>query len=378
MTNDSNSPRGTVDWDARRDAAVAPSDWVNPRPADRYHLVVIGAGTAGLVAAAGAAGVGARVALIEQHRMGGDCLNTGCVPSKALLAAARQRNAAKPFDTPSPSSHDESFREALTRMRRLRAEISHHDSAERFTGLGVDVFRGHARFVDPRTIEVDGLKLKFAKAIIASGARAAVPDVPGLSPGSFHTNESLFDVERLPESLVIIGGGPIGCEMAQAFQAFGTRVTVVESGDRLLKKEDRDAALVVQQSLLNSGIELRLQSRLVGTESREGQVTVTLRDADGNSSTLTASALLIATGRAPNVENMGLEQAGIKFDSKQGVVVDRRLRTTNRRVFAAGDICSRWQFTHAADFQARLAVRNALFFGRGSAERLVIPRCTYT
>ena len=241
-------------------AAVRPDDWQNPEPAARYHLVVVGAGTAGLVTAAGAAGLGARVALVERHLMGGDCLNVGCVPSKALLAsagaAAAVRRAAELGVAAGAPAVD--FPAVMERLRALRAELAPVDGAARFRDLGVDVFFGAARFVARDRVEVGGRVLRFARAVVATGGRPAVPEVPGLAAAGYRTNETIFDLEALPRRLAVIGGGPIGCELAQAFARLGSRVTLVQGAPRLLPRDDPDAAAIVAAAFVAEGIDLRL------------------------------------------------------------------------------------------------------------------------
>lgn len=361
-------------------AQVHPDNWVNPKPSGRYDLVVIGAGTAGLVTAAGAAGLGARVALVERHLMGGDCLNYGCVPSKAILRAARATADVRAASGLGVTIHGEplvDFSQVMERMRRLRAGISVHDSAERFRSLGVDVFFGQARFVDSgQAIEVDGQQLRFKKAAICTGARAALPDIPGVARSNVLTNENLFNLTELPRRLAVIGGGPIGCEMAQCFARLGAQVTVYEPTDRILTKDDPDAARIVMEVIRREGILIRTNTR-VESLSRSGSETTVVSRCRAEERRDAFDAVLVATGRAPNVEGLDLEAAGIAYD-KNGVTVDDRLRTTNPRVYAAGDICSRFKFTHAADFLARIVIQNALFWARAKASQLIIPWCTYT
>lgn len=367
------------DHDTRLLANVHPPDWVNPVPRDRYHLVVIGAGTAGLVAAAGAAGLGARVALIERHMMGGDCLNVGCVPSKAVISAARAwhdaRQAAEKFGGPVVRG-DGDFAAAMRRMRRLRADLSPVDSARRFTELGVDVFLGHGQFTSPDQISVGEATLRFRRAVIATGARAAVPPIPGIEDAGYFTNETIFSVTARPEKLIIIGAGPIGCELAQAFARLGSRVTVLDREARIMPRDDRDAARVVHSALEAEGVILELGVRLAFVDHAGGLTRVAFTR-DGERHSVEGDALLVAAGRAPNVADLGLDLARVKSDPR-GIAVDDRLRTSNPRVYAIGDVASRYQFTHAADFQARLVLANALFFGRGRASRLVVPWSTYT
>jgi len=360
-------------------ANVHPPDWTNPTPSGRYNLVVLGAGTAGLVTAAGAAGLGARVALIEKHLMGGDCLNVGCVPSKALIRAARAAADVKDsgeFGGRVPEGAEVDFPAVMARMRRLRAGISPHDSAARFRDLGVDVYLGGGRFAGPDTVEVDGQTLRFKKAVIATGARASAPPIPGLDKVDYLTNETVFSLTSLPRRLAVIGAGPIGCELAQAFARFGSEVIVLEVMHQILGREDRDAAAIVEASLRRDGVAINCCAKI--TDIREdGPEKVISLERDGRTEELRVDAILVGVGRAPNVEGIGLEAAGVGHD-KNGVTVDDRLRTSNSRIFAAGDVASRFKFTHAADALARIAIQNALFLGRAKASALTIPWCTYT
>lgn len=359
---------------------VHPADWVNPEPADRYHLVVIGAGTAGLVSAAGAAGLGARVALVERHLMGGDCLNVGCVPSKGVISAARAwhgaRTAGELFGAPETSDGPGDFGAVMERMRRLRADISPVDGAQRFRDLGIDVFLGEGRFVASDAVEVDGKRLNFRRAVIATGGRAVTPPIPGLVEADPLTNETIFSLTELPKSLAIIGAGPIGCEMAQAFARFGTEVHLFDRGPQILGKEDVDAATVVQAAMVRDGVELHLGAQLQKVSVQGDRKTLHF-ESDGKSATVDAEHILVAAGRKPNTEGLGLEAAGVGY-GPQGVDVDARLRTSNSSIFAAGDIASKYQFTHTADAQARMVLRNAFFFGRNKASSLVVPWATYT
>jgi pyruvate/2-oxoglutarate dehydrogenase complex dihydrolipoamide dehydrogenase (E3) component len=359
---------------------VRPPDWVNPEPAPRYNLVVIGAGTAGLVTAAGAAGLGARVALVERELMGGDCLNVGCVPSKALLRAGRvaaQVRDAGAFGVQVPDGVRVNFAAVMERMRRLRAGISPHDSAARFRSLGVDVFLGQARFTAPDAVEVAGKVLRFKKAVLATGARARHPPIPGLAEAGFLTNETVFALTELPLRLAVIGSGPIGCELSQAFARFGARVHLLGSHDQLLPREDREAADRVEKALRLDGLQLALGCEVTRIEARGPEKVVHLRHGSQESS-LAVDAILVGVGRAPNVEGLNLELAGVEYDVRRGVHVNDRLQTTNHRIYAAGDVCSAFQFTHAADAMARIVLQNALFLGRAKVSALTIPWCTYT
>jgi pyruvate/2-oxoglutarate dehydrogenase complex dihydrolipoamide dehydrogenase (E3) component len=366
------------DADRRLLATVHPQDWTNPRPLERYDLVVIGAGTGGLVSAAIGAALGARVALVERALMGGDCLNYGCVPSKAVLRASRSwaeaRASARRFGGPDVSGPG-SFAAAMERMRELRADISEVDGARRFSDLGVHVFLGEARFEGPDSVMVGDARLPFRRAILATGARAAVPPIPGLSDVPYLTNETIFGLTERPKRLAVLGAGPIGCELAQAFARFGSRVTVLEMADRPLPREEPKASAVLLSALERDGVAFLGDAKVVEVEAR-GDVKVVRFEKDDDGHEMECDALLVAVGRAPNVD-LGLEAAGAAY-SRSGVEVDDRLRTTNRRIYAVGDVASPFQFTHVADAHARMAVRNALFFGRAKASDLVIPAATFT
>lgn len=354
----------------------------NPTPVGRYNLVVIGAGTAGLVTAAGAAGLGARVALIERHLMGGDCLNVGCVPSKALIRCARAavdaRRAAR-FGVRIDGTIRVDFGQVMERMRRLRASIAPHDSVQRYQSLGVDVFLGDARFEGPDRVEVDGETLRFSRACIATGARAAAPSVPGLEEAGYLTNETVFSLTALPRRLAIFGAGAIGCELAQAFARFGSKVTLIEALHGVLPKEEPEASEIVKSALADDGIEILCCGKRARVESGDGVKTITLESHE-NKYRLEADEILVAVGRAPNLEGLNLKAAGVER-TPQGIVVNARLQSTNSRIFAAGDIASPYQFTHAADAMARIVVQNALFpflpF-KAKTSDLVMPWCTYT
>lgn len=340
-------------------ALVSPAVYRNPSPAVRYNLVVIGAGPAGLIAAIAAAGLGARVALVERHAMGGDCLNVGCVPSKALLSAA---------------SRGMGFERAFAWLREVRALISRHDSAERYSKAGVDVYLGECRFVDAHTVQVGEHRLRTRKTMIATGARAALPTVPGLEECRPLTNESIFDLKHQPKRLAVLGAGPIGCELAQAFARLGTEVHLLEAMPRVLPAEDSDASTIVAAALQRDGVRLYLDEKLARVESHAA--TRVLETAGGKR--IVVDELVVAAGRRRNIEGLELERAGVRADPQAGIEVNERLQTSNPDIFAAGDVCSRYQFTHHADAQARIVVRNALFMGRARASALIVPWCTYT
>lgn len=364
----------------RLESLVRPADWVNPHAGGPYNLVVIGGGTAGLVTAAGAAGLGARVALIERNLLGGDCLNVGCVPSKALLAAGRAAASVRragEFGVRVSGSIDVDFPAVMERMRRLRASLAPHDSAQRFRELGVDVYLGDARFESRDHVSVGGRLLHFRKAAICTGARAALPPIPGLAEARPLTNETVFSLTELPPRLAVIGAGPIGCELAQAFARFGSQVWLLESEHGILPREERDCAEIVRTALAGDGVHVMCCARNLRIGSSEGEVRVHV-ESHNQHQDISVDRVLVAAGRAPNVEGLGLEAAGVEFDVRRGVLVNDRLQTSNPRIYAAGDVCSEFRFTHAADFMARIVIQNSLFLGRKKVSRLTIPWCTYT
>ncbi|MGD9237292.1 MAG: mercuric reductase [Desulfobacterales bacterium] len=358
---------------------VHPADWVNREPDGRYNMVVIGAGTAGLITAAGTAGLGGKVALIERGLMGGDCLNVGCVPSKALIRTARAAadvRTAGQFGVHVPDGMRIDFAAIMERMRRLRADISKHDSAKRFSGLGMDVFIGSARFTSPDTVEVDGKALKFARACIATGSRAQELPIPGLADVDFLTNETVFSLTELPRRLGVIGAGPIGCELAQVFARFGSEVILIEAMHGIMPNDEPRAAEVVQKVMEADGVKLRCCGKNLEIRKQADGIHLVV-DSHGTHYDEGVDRLLLAVGRTPNVEGLNLEAAGVAYD-KKGVQVNERLQTTNRRIYAAGDICFPYKFTHTADATARIVIQNALFFGRSKSSALTVPWCTYT
>ena len=367
-------------YEQERLANVRPSEWRNPQPADRYDFVVIGAGPAGLVAAHGAAALGAKVALVERELLGGDCLNIGCVPSKAILRTARlyaEMRTADRYGAQIPGDIRVDFPAVMQRMRGIRARISRADSAQRLVSAGVDVFFGEARFTGADTVAVDGAKLRFKKAMIATGARPDTPAIPGLIEAGFLTNENVFDLVELPRRLLVIGGGPLGCELAQAFCRFGAQTTIVQEVPMFLPKEERDAAQILSDAFARDGIEVRLNTKAVNVRVEGGLKLVDLVS-DDYKSTVAVDAILTGVGRLPNVESLNLEAAGVDSQAATGVRVNDFLQTSNPRIYAAGDACLEHKFTHTADASARIVVRNALFLGREKLSALTIPWCTYT
>lgn len=365
---------------------VAPLDWQNPAPQWEYDLVAIGAGAGGLVSAKQAALRGAKSALIEQHLAGGDCLNVGCVPSKALIRAARAikelRKCSEFVRVDGEVAVD--FPRIMARMRRLRAHIAPADSYAATAATGAHMFAGKATFTGPNSLTVESsrspgevVELRFKTAVIATGGRPTVPPLYAGVP--YLTNETLYNLTSLPPRLIVVGGGPIGLEMAQCFAVFGARVTVVSRGPKLLPKEDADAASVVEQALRDDGVTVLLETGVESaSQTGEGEVELVCVRRDGTKLRLACEALLLATGRAPNVSGLGLEAAGVAFDAKRGVQVDDLLRTSNRCIYAVGDVCHKFKFTHMSGEMAKAAVENALFGGEWRLSSFAVPWTTYT
>lgn len=369
-----------IDDERERDADLHPTAWANPEPLDRYPLVVVGAGFAGLAAAWTAAKRGVRVALVERGLLGGTCINTGCVPSKAIIRTSRlyaeMRDAAR-YGGQVPSGIQVDFAATMERMRRIRAHLGRGDSVRKLAAAGVDVFFGDAHFTGPQALDVDGTTLRFDRAVIASGARPGSPSIPGLAEAGYFTSESIFEITELPRRLLVIGGGPIGCEQAQAFCRLGARTTIVQNKPLFLDREERDAAQILSSALARDGVEVRLNTRVLGVRDGPGGRQVDLVS-DDYRSTIEVDAILAGVGRMPNVEGLGLEAAGVDYETGNGVVVDDFLRTSNRRILAAGDVCLEHQYGHTAAVSGQMAARNALFHARERWSRLVIPWVTFT
>jgi pyruvate/2-oxoglutarate dehydrogenase complex dihydrolipoamide dehydrogenase (E3) component len=358
---------------------VRPDRRTNPKAGDKYHLVVIGAGTAGLVSAVIGSSLGARTALVERNRLGGDCLNWGCVPSKALIRSARAAYEAglmKSFGIHTEKTEVD-FSAVMERVRGIRADISSNDSVKRLESLGVDVFFGNASFSGPDRVDVEGQTLHFRRAVIATGARPVIPPVEGLKQAGCLTNEKVFDLTHQPEHLVILGAGPIGCEMAQAFRRLGSRVSIIERGERILSKENPEVSRLLQEVFEREGIEILTGTRLKSVKENEGEKQLILETQKGEEQ-LVADEILVGAGRTPNVPDMGLEKAGVEFDPRKGIQVDDYFQTTNRGIFAAGDVCLKYKFTHTAEASASAIIQNAFFFGRRKKSAWTIPWCTYT
>jgi pyruvate/2-oxoglutarate dehydrogenase complex dihydrolipoamide dehydrogenase (E3) component len=356
-----------------------------------YDLVVIGGGSGGLVAAVGAAHLGARVALVEKKALGGDCLYTGCVPSKALIASARfasdARRAADFGFAPSPLQFkDGSFASVTARVQRVIRTVGEHDAPEVFRALGIDVIFGTPRFLSPYKLEIesgqDGDRsrrtLGTKRFCISTGSRPAVPPVEGLREAGFITNEEVFHLQKLPASLIVLGGGPIGLELGQSFSRFGSEVTIVEMGDRLLPKEDEESSATIERILRAEGLNVLLNAKAVRAGQADGHKRLTVEE-KGKERELHAEEVLVATGRRPNVEGLNLEAAGVRYD-KGRIITDEYLRTSAPHIFAAGDVTGHFPFTHMAAYEASVVVRNAFLFWplRQKTDFRVVPWTTFT
>lgn len=343
----------------------------------RYDLIVIGGGTAGLVSAGIAAGTGARVALIERDRTGGDCLWTGCVPSKSLIAAASLAHRMRHADAVGldPVAPRVDLGAVMDRVRDAITTIEPQDSPERLRARGVEVLTASARFTEPGVIEADGRALRYRTAVIATGSRPASPSIPGLSEAQPLTTDTIWDLRELPQRLVVLGGGPVGCELGQAFARLGSQVTIVEVADRLLAGEDPDAGELIAGRLAEDGVSLRLGHRAAGVTPRvDGGGELLL---EGTASSLSFDRILIATGRHPATAALGLDTVGVQLEDRGGIRVDEHLATTGRGIYAAGDVTGLMAFTHVAAHHARVATPNALFHTRARVSD-TLPRVTFT
>jgi pyruvate/2-oxoglutarate dehydrogenase complex dihydrolipoamide dehydrogenase (E3) component len=371
-------------YDRHNDVLVSnahPPDWVNPTPDGRYNLLVIGGGSAGLVAAVGAAGLGAKVALVEKHLLGGDCLNAGCVPSKTLIRSAKALGDIRRATTGDLGVYlygeaTVDFGAVMERVRRVRADISHHDSAQRFNSLGIDIYLGAGQFSGPNTFVVDGREIEFSKAVIATGASPAHLPIPGLAETGYITNVTLFELTEQPQRLAVIGAGPIGVEMAQSFARFGSEVYVFDILPYLAGLRDPDGLEIVTRTFRREGIELLLESKTQQVERTDNGKAITF-EYQGQTRTIVVDEILLAAGRKPNLEGLNLEVTGVEYE-KRGLVVNDRLQTTNANIYGAGDVAIPAQFTHMADATARIVLQNALFLGRKKYSDLIIPWTVYT
>jgi pyruvate/2-oxoglutarate dehydrogenase complex dihydrolipoamide dehydrogenase (E3) component len=357
---------------------------------DAYDFIVIGGGSAGLVAAGGAATLGAKVALIEKNLLGGDCLYTGCVPSKTLIKSARFANQLKRagsfgFEISGFKFQNDSFASVTNRVRNVIEIIEQHDAPEVFEKMGVGVIFGSPRFINANEIEValknsgETRKLKAKRFCIATGSRPSLPPVEGLKETGFLTNEEIFHLKDLPERLIVLGGGAIGLELGQSFQRFGAKVTIVEMAERILFKEDEEISALMTRILKNEGLEILTGTKAVRAKKGAAGAKVLIVEKDGEKFEIEADEILVAAGRQPNTDGLELEKAGVKFDKKQ-IFTDEYLRTSQKHIFAAGDVTAHFQFTHMADYEAQIVIQNAFapFPFKKKTDFRVVPWATFT
>lgn len=367
-------------YERERRANLHPDPWINPKPIGPYHLVVIGAGPGGVAAAEVASALGAKVALVERRLIGGDRLNFGCIPSKTLIRSANlyaDMRDAQLYGAQVPSDITVDFAAVMERVRRIRSHLSKEDSVLRLTRKGVDVFFGDAQFSGPSTLVVGGDVLHFEKALIATGASPLIPPIPGLAEAGYLNAQNVFDLTELPRRMVVIGGGPLGCELAQAFCRLGSKITIVQDKPLFLGNEERDAAQLLSEAFARDGIEVRLNTTTVAIRMENGEKLVDLVS-DDYRNTVAVDAVAAGAGRVPNIQHLALDVAGVDYDSADGVLIDDFLRTSNPNIYAAGDVCLQHKYTHTAEAAAHIVVQNALFGGRERMSELVIPWCTFT
>lgn len=360
------------------------------RAMERYDMIVLGGGSGGLVAAAGAAQLGAKVLLVEKNLLGGDCLYTGCVPSKTFIASARWANEVKRanefgFESIDWKFKDDTFASITERVWRAIKTIEPHNAPERFQKMGAEIFFGTPRFLSPHEIEVEpkeggpAVRFKAKRFCISTGSGPAIPPIEGLKEAGFITNEEVFHLKSLPKSLVVLGGGAIGVELGQAFARFGSSVTIVEMLDHILPKEDEEISSAIEDTLKSEGLNTLTKTKALKVKRGESGNKIITIESEGKQSEIEAEEILVATGRKPNVEGLNLEAAGVAYD-KERIITDEYLRASQKHIFAAGDVTAHFQFTHWAADEAALVVRNAFFFWplTQKTDFRIVPWATFT
>ena len=344
-----------------------------------YHMIVVGAGSGGLMAAAGAAGLGARVALIEKHKMGGDCLNTGCIPSKAIIRSAKLAYDARTADRFGFASHDFGidFEKIMVSVKAVQAKLAHHDSVERFTSLGVDVHLGEYRFISPHEISNGKETLQAKRFVIATGAHPLIPPLHGLKEVPHLTSDSVWGLTEIPKRFAVLGGGPIGAELSQVFARLGSEVSIVDMTDHLLAREDPEVSTIIREKFEKEGMKIFLNCKAEKVRKSSMGYELVVSHSEEGENVIGFDQILVAVGRAPNVEGLDLAKVGVEY-SRKGIKVDSFLRTSAKHIYACGDVVGPYQFTHTADFQARLILRNALFPGKSKINYHIVPWCTFT
>jgi pyruvate/2-oxoglutarate dehydrogenase complex dihydrolipoamide dehydrogenase (E3) component len=346
-----------------------------------FDIGIIGGGAAGLTVTAGAAQLGAKTLLIEQEEvLGGDCLHFGCVPSKTLIKSARlyhQIKNAPSYGLPEMDIPPVDFSQVARRIRSVISVIQKHDSVERFCKLGARVEFGRPTFTDEHSITLNGKTFSAGNWVIATGSSPSSPPFPGLADTRYLTNKEIFSLDKLPSSLIVLGGGPVAMEMAQSFCRFGTRVSVIQRSDQILSKEDKDMADTVMNRMADDGVTFFLGTAVEFVKDLGNEKEVIFNDSNGKTILLKAEQLLVAMGRSPNVDNLGLENIGVEF-SRKGIPVDNRMRTSHKHIYAAGDITGTYQFTHAAGYEGGIVVSNAIFHLPRKTDYTFLPWCTYT
>lgn len=344
-----------------------------------YHIIVIGAGSGGLVVASGAASIGAKVALIEGHKMGGDCLNYGCVPSKSFLKGAHlaaDLNHAKKFGLDVSLNHVD-VAQLMNRVSDVIKEIEPHDSKERYEGLGVDVIEGYGSLKDEHTVMIGNRTITGKNIVIATGSEAFIPPIKGLDTVDYYTNMNIFDLKEQPKKLIVLGGGPIGLELGQGFRHLGSEVTIIDRSEEVFSKDDPEVGPILHDVFINEGIQLKLGASIQEVKSINDEIEV-IFEQDGQSKSVKGDALLVSLGRSPNTKNLGLENVNIEVNNRGYIVTNKKLQTNIKNIYACGDVTGPFQFTHMAGYQAGIVIRNTIFKLGAKVDYSFVPWTTYT